>query len=71
MAEKVPSLFYTSNWSVRIIFKLLGTDRNNILGLSQKNDNFPQVMENDNNMCHHMEVAWQRSEGLANDKMKW
>uniref|UniRef100_A0A7M5TSE9 Protein DD3-3 n=1 Tax=Clytia hemisphaerica TaxID=252671 RepID=A0A7M5TSE9_9CNID len=48
-----------------------GTDRNNILGLTKKNDNFPQLMEDENNICHHMEVVWQRTNGLANDKMKW
>jgi len=49
-----------------------GTDRHNIVGLGVLDDNFPQVMEDDNNMCHHMEVVYEKQGNyLTSNKVKW
>lgn len=45
-----------------------GTDRSNIVGLSVKDDNFPQVMEDPNNLCHHIEVIYEKRKGVTNPK---
>jgi len=37
-----------------------GTDRSNIVGLGVLDDNFPQLMEDKDNMCHHMDVLWEK-----------
>jgi len=46
-----------------------GTDRTNIVGLSVKDDNFPGLMEKTDNICHHLNVVWQKSEGKKT--MEW
>lgn len=49
-----------------------GTDRNNIAGLGQRNDNFPSVMEDKSNLCHHLSVIWERNKAFTtNKKHEW
>jgi len=48
-----------------------GTDKSNIVGLAKKDDNFPEIMEKADSMCHHMNVLWEKEGGHATTSQKW
>jgi hypothetical protein len=48
-----------------------GTDRANIVGLGAVDDNFPEIMESTNSICHHITVLWEKEGKHATTSQKW
>ena len=46
-----------------------GTDRTNIIALSDPDLNFPLPIEDERSLFHAMKVHWQANEGKDDDKM--